>query len=48
VRIIDAALVASPAGHRDWGVCTKCGIGRVDRDQVLELLALHREIIAAS
>ena len=48
VRIIDAALAASPGGRRDWGVCTECGMGRVDREQVPELLDLHREIIAVS
>jgi len=48
VRILDAALAASPGGPRDWGVCTECGMGRVDRGQVPELLDLHREIIAAS
>ena len=47
VRLIDAALTASPGGRRDWGVCTECGMGRVDRDDVPALLDLHREIITA-
>jgi hypothetical protein len=47
VRLIDAALAASPGGRRDWGVCTECGMGRVDRDDVPALLDLHREIITA-
>jgi hypothetical protein len=47
IRLIDAALAASPGGRRDWGVCTECGMGRVDPEQVPELLDLHREIIAA-
>jgi hypothetical protein len=47
VRLIDAALAASPGSHRDWGVCTECGMGRVDRDDVPALLDLHREIITA-
>ena len=47
VRLIDAALAASPGGHRDWGVCTECGMGRVDRDDVPALLDLHRESITA-
>jgi hypothetical protein len=47
VRLIDAALAASPRGGRDWGVCTECGMGRARRDEVPELLDLHREIIAA-
>jgi hypothetical protein len=30
-----------------WGICTECGMGRVDRDEIPALLDLHREIIAA-
>jgi hypothetical protein len=48
VRLIDTALAASPGGRREWGVCTECGMGRVDRDQVPELLDLHLEMITAS
>jgi hypothetical protein len=47
VRLIDAALAASPGGARDWGVCTECGMGRASRDEIPALLDLHREIIAA-
>jgi hypothetical protein len=47
VRLIDAALAASPGGPRAWGICTECGMGRVDRADVPALLDLHREIIAA-
>jgi hypothetical protein len=47
VRLIDAALGASPGGPREWGVCTECGMGRADREEVPELLDLHREIMAA-
>ncbi len=47
VRLIDAALASSPGGGRDWGVCTECGMGRVDRADVPALLDLHRTIIAA-
>jgi hypothetical protein len=47
VRLIDAALASSPGGLRDWGVCTECGMGRVDRADVPALLDLHRTIIAA-
>ena len=46
VRLIDAALAASPGGPRAWGICTECGMGRVDRGDVPALLDLHREIIA--
>jgi hypothetical protein len=47
IRLIDAALAASPGGRRDWGICTECGMGRVSRDEVPALLDLHRQIIAA-
>jgi hypothetical protein len=47
VRLIDAALAASPGGGRDWGVCTECGLGRASRDEIPALLDLHREIIVA-
>ena len=46
VRLIDAALASSPGGGRDWGVCTECGMGRVEGADVPALLDLHREIIA--
>jgi len=26
VRLIDAALAASPGGAREWGACTECGM----------------------
>jgi hypothetical protein len=39
VRLIDAALAASPSGRHEWGICTECGMGRkVDR-QALEMTA---------
>jgi hypothetical protein len=47
VRLIDAALAASPGGRRDWGICTECGMGRVSREEIPALLDLHRRIIAA-
>ena len=46
-RLIDAALAASPGGRRDWGICTECGMGRVNREEIPALLDLHREILAA-
>ena len=48
VRLIDAALAASPGGSRAWGICTECGMGRVDREDVPVLLDLHRQIIVSS
>jgi len=48
VRFIDAALAASPGGSRAWGICTECGMGRVDREDIPVLLDLHRQIIATS
>jgi hypothetical protein len=47
VRLIDAALAASPGGSRAWGICTECGMGRADREEIPGLLDLHREIVAA-
>lgn len=42
---IDAALADSPGGARDWGVCTECGMGRVDPADVPTLLDLHSQIL---
>jgi hypothetical protein len=47
VRLIDAALAAAPGGAREWGICTECGMGRVDRADVPALLDLHHQIVAA-
>ena len=44
---IDAALINSPAGARQWGVCTECGMGRVDATDVPRLLDLHSQILTA-
>jgi hypothetical protein len=45
VLLIDAALKASSGDHRTWGVCTECGMGRVDRNDIPALLDLHRQIV---
>ena len=47
VRLIDAALSASPGGRRAWGVCTECGMGRASREEIPALLDLHSQIAAA-
>ena len=47
VRLIDAALTASPGGSRAWGICTECGMGRAGREEIPGLLDLHCEIVAA-
>jgi hypothetical protein len=47
VRLIDAALAAGP-GRRAWGICTECGMGRVDREDVPVLLDLHQAIITSA
>jgi hypothetical protein len=47
VRLIDAALAASPGGRRNWGVSTECGMGRADRADIPRLLDLHEAIITA-
>jgi len=39
---IDAAL-----GGREWGICTECGMGRVEAGDVPKLLDVHREILNA-
>lgn len=48
IRLIDDGLGNGRAGARPWGVCTECGLGRAAREEIPELLDLHREIIAAS
>ena len=48
VRLIDAALAASPGGGRGWGICTECGMGRAARNDVPALLDLHHQILAAA
>ncbi len=47
IRLVDEFLDESPAGSRDWGICTECGMGRVAREDVPALLDLHREILAS-
>jgi len=48
IEQIDAALVNSPGGARHWGICTECGMGRVDAGDVPELLDLHSQILSSS
>ena len=45
VAHIDDSLAKSPAGPREWGICTECGMGRVQADEVPALLDLHRTIL---
>jgi hypothetical protein len=45
VTHIDTHLAKSTAGSRDWGICTECGMGRVQADDVPTLLDLHRTIL---
>ena len=40
VRLIDERL-----GAREWGICTECGMGRVEREEVPAMLDCHREIL---
>lgn len=47
IEHIDAALINSPGGTRHWGICTECGMGRVDSGDVPRLLDLHSDIIAS-
>ncbi len=48
IEHIDAALAAAGAGGREWGLCTECGMGRVDAGDVPGLLDLHSTILASS
>jgi len=45
IEQIDAALLHSPAGARHWGICTECGMGRVNTSDVPRLLDLHSQIL---
>ena len=47
VRLIDAALAATPGGRHEWGICTECGMGRASRDDIPALLDQHYQIVAA-
>ncbi len=47
VEHIDAALLDSPGGARLWGICTECGMGRANADDVPRLLDLHSEILSS-
>jgi hypothetical protein len=47
IEQIDAAVLNSSGGDRHWGICTECGMGRVDTADVPRLLDLHREILAS-
>jgi len=48
IENIDAVLINSPGGARHWGICTECGMGRVDADDLPRLLDLHSQILASS
>jgi len=48
IEHVDTALAASPTGAREWGICTECGMGRVDAGDVPGLLDLHTTILTAS
>ena len=45
VAHIDAGLAQTPPGSREWGICTECGMGRVQAGDVPTLLDLHRTIL---
>jgi hypothetical protein len=40
IRLVDEQL-----GTREWGICTECGMGRVEREDVLPMLDSYREIL---
>jgi len=39
------ALIDEQLGSREWGICTECGMGRVEREDVLPMLDSYREIL---
>jgi hypothetical protein len=41
-----ARLIDEHRGAREWGICTECGMGRVDRGDVLPMLDSYGEILA--
>lgn len=43
-RWIDEFL---PSGASAWGICTECGMARVDRADVVRLIDLHRTILGS-
>ena len=47
VTHIDTHLTQSLSGPRGWGICTECGMGRVQATDVPVLLDLHRTILEA-
>ena len=47
IEHVDGALASSPGGTREWGICTECGMGRVDEGDVRGLLDLHSTILSA-
>jgi hypothetical protein len=48
IEHIDSALAASSGGDGEWGICTECGMGRVDAADVPELLDLHSAILTSA
>ena len=48
IEHVDTALAASPNGAREWGICTECGMGRVEAGDVPGLLDLHSTILTGS
>jgi hypothetical protein len=47
IEHIDGALSGSAGGARQWGICTECGMGRVDSGDVPKLLDLHSQILVS-
>jgi hypothetical protein len=41
-----ARLIDERLRGREWGICTECGMGRVEREQIPAMLDCHREILA--
>jgi hypothetical protein len=47
-RLVENNLAAREDGHGalEWGICTDCGMARIQREGVPQLLDLHRQILA--
>jgi hypothetical protein len=47
-RLLDEVLAARELGGgiSEWGICTECGMARAEREDIPQLLDLHREILA--
>jgi hypothetical protein len=43
---VQTGLIDERLRGREWGICIECGMGRVDREDVLRMLDSYREILS--